>query len=355
MGNPTGLYARSARFLRRTFGLQPNPRQGACQAKAFTLVHACKSYERRAGELTVNLSGYWGINTKSAYYRLNAGAWLPVARGAPRVPLELFLVELPLHELRDGENCIEFEVSSNKGPPQRLEHRFHYEDALPTLPFERHWRDSELDVSDGIWETVEHSGQSWVRPRPGCEDYDRLLVVGGAFPASRRVTVDVIFRGRAGPPGLFGFGICTLWGGHPDEPGASPRHGWLYGLHWYYSRCEGVGLEFSHRIGKREPAWTHGYRNFSPEPGRRYQLTTEVWPEQFSGKHVCYRQRAKWSSGDSEGLSPWIELVDMNGAPLPVRDYAVALLAHRSQVEFGPVLVEALATPSQGTSPGSES
>jgi hypothetical protein len=335
------LIRRAIVAARRRFRQFLGRPHGAVGAPVFCLVHACKRYERRADELTVNVSGYWGDNTRSALYRLNGGDWRPVGRGSPRVPAHLFLVELPLAGLRPGDNLVEFEIQPKKGAPRRVEHRFEYGDTVP-VPCGHDWRSSELDVSDGLWEKFEQRGETWARPRPGEENYDRLLVVGGAFPVPRRVTVDLVYRCPAGPAGMFGFGVLPLWGGHPDLPDTRPRRGWRFSLLWYYSHYKGVGMEFSERFGDRKPAWTSCYRNFDLNPGQRYRLIAEVWTEESMGQHTCFRQRARWFNPDSEEYAPWMELADVYGAPLPRGDYAVAVVAHRCQVEFGPVKIERL-------------
>lgn len=313
-----------------------------CMAADFTLVHAAQKIERRVGDFTLNLCGFRGDSTAELRYRLNQAPWQSVRPRLPRVPADLFTIELPANELNPGGNQVDFEVTCRRGPLRRLSHRFEYDESLPRLPLERRWCRTELDAGDGIWETVEHSGEAWVRPRPGCEHYDRMLIVAGAFPRARRVSLDVIFRGSLPAATHYGFGVLPLWGGRPDAPGVSPRHGWRFSLLWYYSHYGGVGMEFSERFGDAAPDWVSVYRNIELLPGQRFRLVAEAWPElDARGRHLGFRQRGRWTAAGSEP-GPWFELADTQGAPIAPGDYGVALLCHRVQAEFGPVRVEAL-------------
>ena len=74
-----------------------------------------------------------------------------------------------------------------------------------------------------------------------------------------------------------------------------------------------------------------------------YRIIAECFPEVSStGQHLRYRQRVKWFAAGEPEPDSWIEVVDVEGAPLPEEEYAVALVAHRSQVEFGAVSVSAI-------------
>ena len=183
----------------------------------------------------------------------------------------------------------------------------------------------------------------WVRPKPGFEDYDRIVIAAGAFPGGRRVTTDVVFRSFKDDARAFGFGVLPLWGGRPDDPQYSPRRGWNFSIAWYYSTYKGVGEEFSWKKGNEPPRWTSSYRNFDLQPGVRYIVIAEAREVlDANGRHKKYHQRMRWKR-NSDGETPWIELSDDEGGQIPAGEYAVALVAHRCQVEFGPVRVEALA------------
>jgi hypothetical protein len=134
-----------------------------------------------------------------------------------------------------------------------------------------------------------------------------------------------------------------MWGGHPDDAGVSPRRGWSFSTAWFYSHYKGVGMDFSYKYGDAAPQWVSAYRNFEPQAGRRYFLTVETWPElDATGHHAGYRQRMKWWPEGQPAPQEWLELADTGGAPLPAGEYAVALIAHRCQVDFGPVVVKPL-------------
>jgi hypothetical protein len=60
----------------------------------------------------------------------------------------------------------------------------------------------------------------------------------------------------------------------------------------------------------------------------------------------------RWRGGGDATDGVWFELADREGAPLPVGEYAVALVAHRCQVDFGPVRVEAMTPPEPCTATG---
>ena len=102
-------------------------------------------------------------------------------------------------------------------------------------------------------------------------------------------------------------------------------------------------MEFSYKNGKAEPEWVSSYRPSTPKPGIRYHIIVESWPEfDEKGQHRRYRQQMKWHTEGEEDLYDWMEIMDVEGSPLPEGEYAVALVAHRAQVEFGPVVVTPL-------------
>jgi len=175
---------------------------------------------------------------------------------------------------------------------------------------------------------------------PGSEGYDRILLVTGAFPAARRVETEVVFRSFCADQIWAGFGVLPLWGGHLDEPGRRPRRGWLYGVAWFM-KPYGPWCEFSVKRGDQARHDTFaGRTTIEPQPGTRFRIIAECWPETSPlGGHVRYRQRAKIWPMDQPEPRDWIECAEQGGARLPERDYAVALLAHQCQVEFGPVRV----------------
>lgn len=304
------------------------------------IFHAPRRFARRADDLTANICGRFNAAIKSARYRLNSGAWLKLGQAPPRVPSPLFTVELRASELLTGTNSLEIEAIANGHKPEMQLVQFEYDPTQFSLPLKVDWSDHDLDVQDGHWEKGVIGGRRCVRPVPGSENYDRLVVVCGAFAGGRRIETDLVFRYNVATDRPFGFGVLPLWGGHPDDPGTSPRRGWNFSLAWYYSHYHGVGMDFSYKYGEASPVWVNSYRNLDLKPGLRYFLITETWPEQdATGHHRYYRQRLKWWPETGRAPDEWIELTDVEGAPIPPREYGVALVAHRSQVEFGPVTV----------------
>jgi hypothetical protein len=219
--------------------------------------------------------------------------------------------------------------------------QFEYDPTPISLPLTVDWRTADLDVQDGFWETFSTPDGYRVRPKPGFEDYDRLIVVAGAFPGGRRIETDLVFRRSMTRSKPFGFGVLPLWGGHPDGASIRPRRGWNFSLVWFYSRYNGVGMEFSYKYGNAQPDWISSYRNLTLAANVRYFLAVEAWPElDAAGAHKRYRQRMQWWTEGEPPPHEWIELTDAEGAPIPPGEYAVALNAHRSQVDFGPVVIK---------------
>lgn len=304
--------------------------------------HAAETYARRSGDFTVNITGSLGPHATGAKYRLNGASWRDLRCRAPRVPPPRFTIELDAEELRSGRNSLEIEASL-LGMARRLTALcFVYDPAPVVLPRVEDWSSSDLDVQDGCWETFQLDGQRRVRPRVGHEGYDRIAVVTGAFSGGRRVETDVIFRGN-GMDGPFGFGVLPLWGGRPDEENVLPRRGWNFSLAWYYSYYEAVGQEFSYKRGAEPPAWVATYRNLDLERDVRYFVIVECWPRAGeTGEHAGFEQRMKWWREGEPEPGEWMALSDAAGAPLPPGEFCVALISHRSQVDFGPVTVKPL-------------
>jgi hypothetical protein len=303
--------------------------------------HAPKRFARRAGDFTANICGAFEGNVKHAQYRLNNGTWRRLERTPPRVPPPLFTIELSPDELHCGTNYLEIEVTALEHKPETALLQFDYDPAPITLPMTIDWSSNDLDVQDGHWENFAVEGEWRVRPTPGFENYDRILVVSGAFAGGRRIETDFVFHENVHEP--FGFGVLPLWGGHSDDPGVGLRRGWNLSVAWFYSRYKGVGIEFSYKHGAAQPRTTKRYRHYTLTPKRRYHLVVEVWPEvNASGRHSFYRKRLKWWMDGEPNSDQWLDLADKDGCPLPPREYAVALIAHRSQVDFGSVVIEPL-------------
>lgn len=311
------------------------------------IFHLPNRFSRRYGEFTANVCGAIAKGVKQLKYRLNEGEWIKFVQRGDRVPPPLFTLELRAENLRPGINRLTIEATSDISEPEITTVEFEYDPSPIKLPVTLDWStidNRNLDVQDGYWETLAADGGWRVRPKPGFEDYDRVLAVTGAFPGGRRIETDVIFHSHI-EDRLYGFGVLPMWGGHPDKVGVSPRRGWSLAIAWYYSDDEGVGMEFTYKDGKKKPKWVSSYRDFDYQEGVRYLITAECVPElDGNGKHLHYRQRLKWHAEGEPEPDEWIEITDTEGAPLPPGEYAVGLVAHRCQVDFGPVTV----TPIEG-------
>lgn len=330
-------------FLRRTgaaalaLGVGCRPQD----APAIQVFHAPARVSRRTPDLGATVCGAFAPRTREKAYRINEGSWLPIINDDLRVPEPLFTIEASSDDLHVGRNTLDIRgVRDGETVSRTVE--FEYDPSPIALPLTVDWAQEDLAVADGHWEVVENRDGTWVRPVPGSELYDRLLLVAGAFPQGRRIDLDLVYRADVGSR-LYGFGMLSLWGGRPDQPRVTPRRGWSFGLAWYYSRYQGVGSEFSYKFGAEEPRWASTYRDLSLEPGVPYHVAVEVWPERDDeGTLLRYRQRMQWTPRDRESSFPWLELTDVEGAPLPDGEYGVALIAHRSQVEFGSVTIQPL-------------
>lgn len=308
--------------------------------------HAPKVFARRSGDFTANIVGGLADKEKTVNYQLNNGPWIEAGHGGKRVPFPLFNIELFDKDLRPGMNNLFLKTVPLDPDQENMVLEFEYDPKVVQLPLTVNWESNDLDAQDGYWETVLIDGERRVRPKPGFEGYDRVLMVTGAFPGGRRIETSLIFRSHPGKSPYFGFGILPLWGGHPDPENVRPRRGWNFSIVWYYSHYEGIGMEFSYKQANAPPAWISTYRPLELKPDTRYYITAEAWPEfDEQGQHKRYRQRMKWYAEGEKKPSDWMDITDVEGSPLPEGEYGVGLVAHRSQVEFGPVVVTPMEYP----------
>ena len=317
---------------------------GAEDPALIEVLHAPDRYERRAGDFAASLTGRLSADVRSAEYRLADGPWVSIAQGPPRATPPGFTIELLPEDLGVGRNALELRAAGPGGRIQTLRHAFDYDPTPIDLPREIDWaRAGALDVQDGAWEVIEDAaGVAWVRPLPGTEDYDRIVVVTGAFPGGRRVETSVVFRAPPERRG-WGFGLFPLWGGQPDPDPVRPRRGWRFGLIWYSSTHGGIGTEFSEKIGGAEPAWVGSYRDFSLVPDTVYRIVSETRPvRDGAGALRAWRQRFKWWRQDEVEPTYWLDVEDRAGAEMPDGEYGVCLFTLRTAVEFGPVRVSPL-------------
>ena len=305
--------------------------------------HAPDRFTRRSRDFTANLCGVLTPSVRNARYRLNDGEWRTVAHLEPRVKAPQFTVELPADELRPGRNRVTFDIRTYRGGVKRTEATFEYDDLPVKLPLKRDWSDEDLEIQDGHWERIRRDGAWVVRPVPGSESYDRILIAAGAFRGARQVETDVVFRKQIAPGRPFGFGILPLWGGRPDSLGRSPRAGWNFGLTWYYSMYAAVGMEFSFKDADDPPRWVAAYRDIDLVRDSHYRIVARCWSERNSSeKHGRFIQQMKWWPANGMEPHEWLEMSDVPGAPIPEGEYGVALIAHQVQVEFGSVMVRDL-------------
>lgn len=323
------------------------------------IYHLPKKFTRRAGELTANICGSLSSQTESARYRLNQSDWQGLPQGEPRVPEPLFTIEIKASDLLEGENILEIEVKPKSSDALKtLKFQLAYDPTPIQLPLKMTWSSSsDLDVQDGRWETFEIDGEWRVRPKPGFEEYDRILNVTGAFSGGRRIETDLVFRdtGWLGWRGkrAYGFGLLTLWGGHLEMTDVRPRRGWLYGLGWFYAprrspeqeHDPGLVLEFSSKVGDEKNEREFEFFPSELKKDVRYSIVTEAVPVlSKAGKYLYWKQRLKWWDASTPEPDQWLEAEDNKSSDslLPNGEYAVSLLTHRTQVEFGSVIVKPL-------------
>ncbi len=302
--------------------------------------HAPKTFARRAGALSANICGT-AFPWAALRYRINDAEWQPVLAAAPRTPAPRWTIELLREQLLPGENRLQIEATAFGRATVARSLRLNYDDSPVRLPLLQDWS-GPLDVQDGRWEVVEVDGERRVRPALGAEGYDRLLLVCGAVRGGRRVETEITLRAFSPWQTWAGFGVLTMWGGHLDD-GHRPRRGWRYAIAWWM-KPYGPWCEFSNKHGDapRHDSFS-GETLPEPEPGSRWSLIAECWPERDAGgRHLRHRQRMKiWPTGTPEPAA-WLETTDKGAAELPPAEYAVALIAHECSAEFGPVRITAL-------------
>lgn len=315
-------------------------------------------FTRRANALTVNFCGILSPQVERARYRLTNGAWNKVPQGLPRVPKPLFTIELSAHDLLEGSNTLTIEATSQQGRTKVFEKEFIYDPSPIELPLTVSWSNNKnLDVQDGYWETFEQEQEWRIRPKPGFEEYDRIVNVTGAFSGGRRVETDVVFRdpGWLGWRGkrAYGFGVLTLWGGHLEKTAIRPRRGWSFGIAWFFAPRRspeqeeepGLILGCGHKQGRERSKRVFEHAPLIPQKDTQYSVIAEAFPVLgLDGKFLYWRQRLKWWKAGTPEPKQWMVMDDnkQGGSLLPEAEYAVSLLAHRTQVEFGTVTVKPL-------------
>ena len=310
-----------------------------------------QAFDRLEGELTINLSGKRSALVSTVSYRLEGEPeWQQIDKDSPRSAGRELVFELDPDTLSPGAHTLEVRVQTRFGTARYLSQDFDVE-AAPEVPARTTitWDPSDLEAQDGAWDVAPTpAGQTgtWVRPKPGREGYDRILLATPPFVGARRVTTQFVFDERVGSNPRHGVGVLPLWGGHPDSEQVRPRRGWLYGLAWWYSEYPGFGAEFAHKIGGGDIASDTTSNSEALLAGVVYTMITEAVPViQPDGSEV-FELRMKWAtSEDGEPLDAmdWILVTRDPEGDVPVgSSYAVAVLAHRAKARFGPVTVERL-------------
>jgi len=304
------------------------------------LFHQPYNVPRRCDELTFNIPGEQSTLTYSANYCLNNNPWQPVHSGAPRYPNPQFCLEFFHKDLCVGKNVLIIEAKAPFGRTHKIEYQFNYSQHQGQ-PQDCIWKESSvLEVEDGYWETASIDGEWRVRPVPGYEGYDKVLLLSEPFEGGRRVETNMILR-KIIPAKEWGYGILPQWGGRPDPEGTLPRRGWLFSLVWYFNRYKGYGAEFSERQGNNIAKFNTCYRSSNIELLRKYSVITECLDERDAkNKHIRYVLRFKWWPSDEAEPEDWIFLDDKSGWKLPERAYAIGLVCYNCQVDFGPMYIK---------------
>ncbi len=284
----------------------------------------------RSGDLTLNVSGILKPN-QQAEWQWNGGDWWPVGQTQPRAPAPEFIIEIPADQITVGTNTLALRITNQDGESDQYEHRFDVQpDKAPGAMMP--------EPHDGIWDW--QPALSAVRPRPGHEGYDRVFILNPQVSGGRHLTATVAFdrstqswthRLRYGPQ--YGFGLVPLWGGHPDPEEVRPRRGWLYGLAWYYAREEGFGSEAANRQGGDPIEVVKQYATLSPGADAEidaYAALVKSSQDAFLGWCLV----SVLSNSDGE-LRP--DPLFVEPSILPERDYAAALIAHRTAVTFSDI------------------
>lgn len=306
-----------------------------------TVLHVPDVYSRRAGSLSANATVQAARRVKSIEYRVNDHPWHRIKEiAANRFVNRVVTLEMPEQELNPGKNKLRIRAHAPWHPADGREVAFSYDPSPIALPLHRTWKGEQLEVQDGYWEIVDVDGQWRVRPKPGYEGYDRILLVAGALPVPRRIETYAVFRhARPTHRKEVAFGVLGLWGGHPGPWSELPRQGWSFAMAVYWSKPGGVGSEISYYEGKAPPRWVNSYRNADLVENEPYHFVIEIDDERVRGRHQFYRQRAKiWRESQPEP-DEWIVLTDREGARLPETEYGIALFTLDCQAEFGPVSV----------------
>ncbi len=301
------------------------------------LHHRPRRVRRRGGDLLLTAAGRVATWVESVAWRLDGEPWQPAGMGGLRAPRGEFTADVPCDGLAAGDHRLEVEA---RGPGDRRAVEsvdFRYEPSPDSLPLTEDWTGdpAAFETDDGHWETTPApDGSTCVRPVPGTEGYDRILMVTGLLSGGRRVETTATLRREIGYK-EWGYGVLPAWAGRPDDDGAVPRRGWLYGLGWWFNAGGGAGLEISRRSSAAPPVIERRYEPMEAEVGRTDSVICEAFPHGDG-----WRLRLKWWPVGTPEPAEWLELDDADGCRLP-DESAVALVCYGCNAEFGPVTVTA--------------
>ncbi len=280
-------------------------------------------------------------------YSLNGGDFAPLSKGPDLYRLASagdFNIEIDHADLREGENQVVIRAKDRDGVTSEETVALEYASgAAWRLPYEVDFAKATdlqdvCQVVDGRWR-LEADGVRTADPY-----YDRVLAFGDMGWTDYALTAEVTFHDFPGPregggPG-FGVnhaGIGLRWRGHDDD-GRQPHVAW-YPL--------GAATEFTLQKDLSQCRWriipdrvqkvVYAEQPYPIELGKKYWIKGEV-KTMPDGRH---RYRNKIWSPDRNELDFWaVERFEEK-----TRDFAsgsALLVAHRSDVTFGRVRIEAV-------------
>lgn len=308
-----------------------------------------KHYSAPTGTLSVNVTGKrTRFVGKIEYRQGDTGPWLRLDLASPRLSRRSVVFELFPNEAKAHEITVNIRATSKIGTTRRFSRVVQIEagSAVPVAPYLHEWIADDLETQDGRWElAVAPSGEtgSWVRPSPGTEAYDRILLAGPSFSGPRRVEFSFVLDEIRKTPAPYGVGVLALWGGHLETTDRRPRRGWEYALGWWYSAYPGFGVEIARRVDNGPISTDNATRDEPIELGKVYHMALEARPiSKKDARGIALRM--KWSNSKDELESAdWILETFDTGQDLSVnKSYAIGVLAHRTSARFSPIQITPL-------------
>ena len=242
-----------------------------------------------------------------------------------------FNAEIPVSQLRQGLNIVEFKTRDRAGNEIAQTVKLFYQpNKTWPLPYIAHWQDARnsgelqriAQVVDGLWE-VKQDQLSIVEP-----GYDRIVAIGDRswqdYQVETSVTIDEYGK-------RYGIGVILRWNGHSDDPFVTrnPRSGWfpLGAIGWFRNGRLAI-------YGNR---WQTSSRQvIRPKPDATYMLKMQV--HTLSNGRPLYRLKV-WPKGKPE---PKRWSLVARGRRSDPKQGSMALVAHRARVSFGDVKITPL-------------